>query len=61
MWYASDALLWVTLGAVGVGGFGAMSWLGIIMRFVRGAGGGGCYASFPCLGLRSIHRIYVGW
>jgi hypothetical protein len=38
VWYACDALLWVTLGAVCVGGFGGMFWLGILMRFVRGDG-----------------------
>ena len=32
MWYSSDALLWVTLGAVFVGGFGAVLWLGMLMR-----------------------------
>ena len=40
VWYASDALLCDTLGAVCVGGFGGMCWLGILMRFARGDGGG---------------------
>ena len=40
VWYASDALLWVTSGAVCVGGFRGMFWLGILIRFARSDGGG---------------------
>ncbi len=40
VWYASDALLWITLGAVCVGGLGDMFWLGMSMRFARGDGEG---------------------
>jgi len=40
VWYASNALLWVTLEAVCVGGFGGMFWLGILVRFARGDGRG---------------------
>ena len=60
MWYAFVALLWVTLGAVCVGGFGVIFWLRITMCFARGAGGG-LLCLFPCLGLRGIHRVYVEW
>ena len=40
MWYASDALMWVPLGAVYVAGFGGVLWLDIFMRFARGGGVG---------------------
>ncbi len=40
MWYVSDALLWVTLGAVCVGGFEGMFWFGILVNFARIDGGG---------------------
>ena len=39
VWYASDALMWVPLGAVCVGGSGGVLWLGILLRFARGDGG----------------------
>ncbi len=54
VWYASDALFWATLGVVCVGGFGVMFWLGILMRFAKGDGGGAviplfrdCFADYP--------------
>ena len=55
------AMLWVTLGAVCVGEFGGVFWWGILLRFARGDGGGGSYASFPYLVSRSVHRVCVGW
>ena len=63
VWCAFGALLWVTLGAVCVGEFGGMFWLGILLRSARGdlCVWGGCYASFPCLVLRIIQRVCVGW
>jgi hypothetical protein len=39
-WCASDAVMGVSLGAVCVGGFRGVLWLGILMRFTRGDGGG---------------------
>jgi len=37
VWYDSNALLWVTLGAVCVGGFRGMFWLGILLgAFCKG-------------------------
>ena len=40
VWYASEALMWVPLGSVCVGGFGGMFRMGILMRFGRGDDGG---------------------
>jgi hypothetical protein len=39
-WYSNDALLWVTLRAICVGGFRGMFWLGILVRIARGDGEG---------------------
>jgi hypothetical protein len=40
VWHASDALMWVLLEAVCVGECGSVFWFGILVRFVRGDGGG---------------------
>jgi hypothetical protein len=40
VWCAFGVLLLVTLGVVCVGGFGGVFWLGVLVRFARGDGGG---------------------
>ena len=57
VWYASDALLWVTLGAVCVGGFRGVFLLGILMRYARGDGGGVVMPLFHAW----VCRISIGY
>jgi len=40
LWCASGALIWVSLGVVCAGRLGCVLWLGVLLRFARGHGGG---------------------